>query len=934
MSIFGSMSVGISGLQAQSTALSNISDNIANAQTTGFKRIDTSFESLVISASNTQYQAGGVQARPDYVNSVSGTVSSSDTPTNIAIRGNGFFSVSKLTTVNGQTTTSGERYYTRDGSFALDSTRTLVNNSGFALNGFAYNSTTGLFDTSATPVQVTSDIDSPVPTKEIDVKANLPTDPSGSITPTQVQVYDAAGTAHNVNLTWRQGATAGTWQLGITADGSQGTASAMPVEGLLSTGFPATSSESSLTANTLDRGQVQDVSFSTAAVSPLTGFNIGDVYSVVVNGTTYSTTLTSGNASSFSSMKDVAQSLADKINGSDTSSGVTATVSPTGALRLTSRTAGTSFSAVPSVSKGAITNHTIGTMSTIVSGNVATNVKGIVSQTAVGDSTNIDDVYTATVTGTDNTGNPIGPVTVSVTITPQNIGTLNNLSNVMSKLAYLINNDTSTSPSLKGNVAAAASGGTLTLTSSNSGPVTLAMTATDSPNLLNTANSSTYIANHTGSKETEKLTITGQPGDVGTTYTYTIAPPLAQTATVTTSTPAGTPAPDPTQQTTYAYDFTNGNPSITATTPTSIGQLYTVTLGSTTYNYQITAANITQTPDLQSVVAELASQIAGDSGSNFTLDPANPPTGTSLNLISKDLGATLSTTQVTPPGKAINVTYKTDGTEASLSDISGKIAALINTQASQQGLGVQALSSGGTITLTGNTDSDSFFTTVAPVIAGKTPGHINLSFGGTLADGTQAAAGTLSHMDSTAVGSGNATVTADQGNGSAATVGFDVDFGYGLQHFTLNLGNFGQSSGLTQFDGTNINVTSKVQDGSPAGTFKDVQINADGTVLANYDNGRQRTIAKVPIVLFNNPDALSRSTGNVFTETVDSGKARFNDTGVNGAGDIASSSLEGSNVDIASEFTQLIVAQRSYTANTKVITTADDLLQDTINLKR
>ncbi|WP_083901251.1 flagellar hook-basal body complex protein [Azospirillum sp. B4] len=930
MSIFGSMSVGISGLQAQSTALSNISDNIANAQTTGFKRIDTSFESLVISASRSQYQAGGVQARPDYANSVSGTVSSSDTATNIAIRGNGFFSVSKLTTVNGQTTAAGERYYTRDGSFALDSTRTLVNNSGFALNGFAYDSTTGLFATSATPVQVRADIDSPVQTKTIDIKANLPTDPSGSITPTQVQVYDAGGTAHNVNLTWRQGATAGAWQLGITADGAQGTASSMPVQGLLSTGFAATSSEAMPTTNKLDRASIQDVTFSTAAVSPLKGINIGDVYSVTVNGTTYSTTITKTNASQFASMKDISQALADQINGADTSSGVAATVNSAGALRLTARTAGTDFTATGNVTNGAITNHTVGTMSTIVSGNVAAGTKGSVSQTVVGDSINIDDVYTATASGTDSAGNPVGPVTVSVTITPQNIASYGNLNAVMSKLATLLQTDT-TGP-LKGNITASAVNGTMTVTGLNAGPVSVAVTAQDSPNLLNTVNTSTYVGNVTGTKEIEKLTITGQPGDVGTKYTFAISPPIAKTATVTASTTSGT-VPDPTLSTDYTFDFTNGDPTVTGTTATQVGQMYTLTLGTTTYNLMINSGNINQYPDLQSAVAGLAAQVNNDTQSPFTLNTASS-TSTALVLSTRDLGATLGTTQVVPKGKGINVSYTTDGTEASLSDISGKIAALINSQASQQGLGVQALSSGGTITLSGNTNSDSFFTTPGAVHIGQTPGHINLTFGGTLSDGTTAAAGTLSHLDSTAVGTGNATVTADQSSGAAATVGFDVDFGYGLQHFTLDLGNFGESSGLTQFDGTSINVTSKVQDGSPAGTFKDVQINADGTVLANYDNGRQRTIAKVPIVLFNNADALARSTGNVFTETVDSGKARFNDTGVNGAGDIASSSLEGSNVDIAAEFTQLIVAQRSYTANTKVITTADDLLQDTINLKR
>lgn len=196
----------------------------------------------------------------------------------------------------------------------------------------------------------------------------------------------------------------------------------------------------------------------------------------------------------------------------------------------------------------------------------------------------------------------------------------------------------------------------------------------------------------------------------------------------------------------------------------------------------------------------------------------------------------------------------------------------------------------------------------------------------------------LSHLDTSSVGTGNATVSANQSEGASATVGFTVDFGYGAQHINLNVGEFGsnagQTSSLTQYSGSTINVTSKNQDGAPAGTFQNIQINSDGTVVANYDNGRQSTIAKIPIVLFNNSDALSQQTGNVFTETVDSGKARFNDTNTNGAGSIASSSLEGSNVDIASEFTSLIVTQRTYTANTKVITTADSMINDTLQMKQ
>ncbi len=102
----------------------------------------------------------------------------------------------------------------------------------------------------------------------------------------------------------------------------------------------------------------------------------------------------------------------------------------------------------------------------------------------------------------------------------------------------------------------------------------------------------------------------------------------------------------------------------------------------------------------------------------------------------------------------------------------------------------------------------------------------------------------------------------------------------------------------------------------------------------NYDNGQSRTIARVPVVTFNAPDALQRQNGQAFTTTVGSGSPMAEDASTNGAGDLVTSSVESSNVDIASEFSKLIVAQRAYSANTKMVTTADDLLQQTIDMKR
>ena len=85
---------------------------------------------------------------------------------------------------------------------------------------------------------------------------------------------------------------------------------------------------------------------------------------------------------------------------------------------------------------------------------------------------------------------------------------------------------------------------------------------------------------------------------------------------------------------------------------------------------------------------------------------------------------------------------------------------------------------------------------------------------------------------------------------------------------------------------------------------------------------------------FADPDALQREDGQAFTATSESGAARTMQAGTSGAGSLVTSSVESSNVDIASEFTKLIVAQRAYSANTKMVTTADELLQQTIDMKR
>ncbi|MGV8996830.1 MAG: flagellar hook protein FlgE [Parvibaculaceae bacterium] len=138
MSFFGSMTTAITGIRAQSSALGYISDNIANSQTTGFKRTDASFYDIVTSSNANFHQPGAVVARPGYTNTVQGSVDASQVATNMAVNGEGFFMVSqRVATVDNNPVFQNVNYYTRRGDFSMDKNGYLVNGGGYYLQGVA-----------------------------------------------------------------------------------------------------------------------------------------------------------------------------------------------------------------------------------------------------------------------------------------------------------------------------------------------------------------------------------------------------------------------------------------------------------------------------------------------------------------------------------------------------------------------------------------------------------------------------------------------------------------------------------------------------------------------------------------------------------------------------------------------------------------------------
>ena len=123
-------------------------------------------------------------------------------------------------------------------------------------------------------------------------------------------------------------------------------------------------------------------------------------------------------------------------------------------------------------------------------------------------------------------------------------------------------------------------------------------------------------------------------------------------------------------------------------------------------------------------------------------------------------------------------------------------------------------------------------------------------------------------------------------------------------------------------------------DGAGVGNVVAISVDDDGIVSAIYDNSQIRTVAKVGLATFPNADGLAQVSGNAYRGTTQAGEMLVKEAGVGGAGKIAPSSLEASTVDLSAEFTGLIQTQKAYSASSKIITTADQMLEELINIKR
>ena len=242
------------------------------------------------------------------------------------------------------------------------------------------------------------------------------------------------------------------------------------------------------------------------------------------------------------------------------------------------------------------------------------------------------------------------------------------------------------------------------------------------------------------------------------------------------------------------------------------------------------------------------------------------------------------------------------------------------------------------LTVTGNLDSNNaggataaypLSTTVYDSLGNAVP--VTLTFTKSAADTWQYQASTT-QSGVTVVGSG--TLTFD-GNGKVLSGGTG----------TLSLTFAGAAQGPTTPESVSIDMTQMTQlastpssltantDGASAGTLTSFTVGQGGDITGVYSNGYKQTLGQMALASFANPGGLTKAGGNLFSSSANSGTPNVGVPNTAGRGTIATGFLEGSNVDLAQQFTNMIMAERGFQANSRVITTSDEILQDLVNIK-
>ncbi|MDV6234489.1 flagellar hook protein FlgE [Leptospira ellisii] len=166
-----------------------------------------------------------------------------------------------------------------------------------------------------------------------------------------------------------------------------------------------------------------------------------------------------------------------------------------------------------------------------------------------------------------------------------------------------------------------------------------------------------------------------------------------------------------------------------------------------------------------------------------------------------------------------------------------------------------------------------------------------------------------------------------------AKVSFRIPGNPAVQSFDLNLGEAGMVDGITQFS-SDFTTKAVKQDGYTMGYLESFSIDNSGTITGVFSNGVRQPLARIATAVFNNPAGLDKAGDTMFAYSMNSGEPNIGEAGVQGRGKINAGLLEMSNVDLSDQFTDMIVTQRGFQANSRTITTSDQMIQEVLGLKR
>lgn len=932
MSLYGALFTGVSGLSSQGQKIGIISDNISNVNTVGYKKAEANFQTLVVTQPGaSSYSPGGARASARYNVSMQGLLSSTSSATDIAISGNGMF------VVNAQAGGGGQSLFTRAGSFRQDETGNFRNAAGYYLMAWPLNSDglkpgePGNANTAASStldslqvVNVESSVGAALPTSNIDLGINLDAGEDiylgagKTITMDQFSANNYGISADDIIVPDETNGTPPSFGLAVTNGIARGDQITLSTGNGLRYDYEYGGFTMGRQVTSSGAANMGDGALNLSA----NAFAAGDI---TTDGSTNTVTVTLATP-----LATLGYATGDRIKLSGvalaaadiplTEINTTQTITVTGANTFTFSVATTSTTATANTASGTYTDRLY--VGNVFDATTATqaffSTTNLANYSSAARSFTISTPSVGTATFTYTSGSP-----------STSAGQFNNLTNLATAIDSVVG---LTARVVNGRLVVGAEDANESVTFAN-------VDATGSGSLkgidwiseLDVSNISTAsrrfstmqgLSDLVNADEGVSAILTDPLGD--STLELHVDDPLdtlqitdylgtAQTlAAATVSVPAGAAGTQTVTVTLAGHGLTVGDNIVFSNmtpfqgfTSGELNATHTVTniIDANTFEITITSAAAI-VAGAGNVDGEIANTNRGSLLAEFGLvDSLQGTTSTPASYVRGDTGI------LGPEYDSSGVT----GSNMASGDIEAQFSRTVRIY--------DALGAGHDIRYSYIKIADNEW---ACEVYAVDPDEVNTS----LVDG-QLAVGTIVFNGDGSLRQVSSSLTNDilvnWTNGAASST-ISMNFGTaGLPAGTEGAPTIGKTDGLTQFD-SNYNVSFVNQNGAPVGELVGVSIDENGFVIASYTNGESTALFQIPIADFMNMDGLQALSGNVYAQTQDSGELNLRDAGSSGTGSIVSSSLEQSNVDLASELTDMIVAQRAYQANTRVISTADELL--------